>query len=127
MNLEAYVHSLSSQREGHLCLLEASGADRPTVDRLAGLNLCTSWRRSSRRSTCTSIHLDTVLNAELGSVFEELILKFAEQSNDTTGEHFTLRESPFPVPRTSTRPVLLPSTSSTLNHLPLDNRTSRSL
>ena len=38
MNLEAYVHSLSSQREGHLCLLEASGADRPlkeVVEQLA--------------------------------------------------------------------------------------------
>jgi type I restriction enzyme M protein len=28
----------------------------------------------------------------MGSVFEELIVKFAEASNETAGEHFTPRE-----------------------------------
>ncbi|WP_230370342.1 N-6 DNA methylase [Paludibacterium denitrificans] len=31
-------------------------------------------------------------NAQMGLVFEELIRKFAEISNETAGEHFTPRE-----------------------------------
>lgn len=38
------------------------------------------------------LHPDTVSNAEMGTVFEELIRKFAEISNETAGEHFTPRE-----------------------------------
>ena len=38
------------------------------------------------------LHPDVVSNAEMGAVFEELIRKFAELSNETTGEHFTPRE-----------------------------------
>ncbi|MBZ5591821.1 MAG: type I restriction-modification system subunit M [Acidobacteriia bacterium] len=34
----------------------------------------------------------TVSNHEMGTIFEELIRKFAEQSNETAGEHFTPRE-----------------------------------
>ena len=38
------------------------------------------------------LHPDAVTNAEMGAVFEELIRKFAELSNETAGEHFTPRE-----------------------------------
>jgi len=38
------------------------------------------------------LHPDTVSNAQMGTVFEELIRKFAELSNETAGEHFTPRE-----------------------------------
>ena len=38
------------------------------------------------------LHPDVVSNAEMGTVFEELIRKFAELSNETAGEHFTPRE-----------------------------------
>ena len=38
------------------------------------------------------LHPDTVSNADMGLVFEELIRKFAELSNETAGEHFTPRE-----------------------------------
>jgi type I restriction enzyme M protein len=38
------------------------------------------------------LHPDVVSNAQMGSVFEELIRKFAEASNATAGEHFTPRE-----------------------------------
>ena len=38
------------------------------------------------------LHPDVVSNADMGLVFEELIRKFAEQSNETAGEHFTPRE-----------------------------------
>jgi type I restriction enzyme M protein len=38
------------------------------------------------------LHPDVVSNDQMGSVFEELIRKFAELSNETAGEHFTPRE-----------------------------------
>jgi len=38
------------------------------------------------------LHPDVVSNAQMGTVFEELIRKFAEASNATAGEHFTPRE-----------------------------------
>jgi type I restriction enzyme M protein len=38
------------------------------------------------------LHPATVSNAQMGTVFEELIRKFAELSNETAGEHFTPRE-----------------------------------
>jgi type I restriction enzyme M protein len=38
------------------------------------------------------LHPDTVSNEEMGYIFEELIRKFAELSNETAGEHFTPRE-----------------------------------
>jgi type I restriction enzyme M protein len=38
------------------------------------------------------LHPERVDNASMGSVFEELIRKFAEISNGTAGEHFTPRE-----------------------------------
>ena len=38
------------------------------------------------------LHPDVVDNASMGHVFEELIRKFAEISNETAGEHFTPRE-----------------------------------
>ncbi|MBK1684843.1 type I restriction-modification system subunit M [Rhodoferax fermentans] len=38
------------------------------------------------------LHPNNVSNAEMGAVFEELIRKFAELSNETAGEHFTPRE-----------------------------------
>jgi type I restriction enzyme M protein len=38
------------------------------------------------------LHPNVVSNADMGSLFEELIRKFAELSNETAGEHFTPRE-----------------------------------
>ncbi|GAA1412640.1 hypothetical protein AUR04nite_09850 [Glutamicibacter uratoxydans] len=38
------------------------------------------------------LHPGSVSNAEMGHIFEELIRKFAEASNETAGEHFTPRE-----------------------------------
>ncbi|HEX3868230.1 MAG TPA: type I restriction-modification system subunit M N-terminal domain-containing protein, partial [Gemmatimonadaceae bacterium] len=38
------------------------------------------------------LHPSVVSNAQMGAVFEELIRKFAELSNETAGEHFTPRE-----------------------------------
>jgi type I restriction enzyme M protein len=38
------------------------------------------------------LHPSAVSNAQMGAVFEELIRRFAELSNETAGEHFTPRE-----------------------------------
>jgi type I restriction enzyme M protein len=38
------------------------------------------------------LHPDALSNHEMGLVFEELIRKFAEASNETAGEHFTPRD-----------------------------------
>lgn len=40
----------------------------------------------------TDLSLDTVSNHDMGLVFEELIRRFAEGSNETAGEHFTPRD-----------------------------------
>ena len=38
------------------------------------------------------LHPDDVSNEQMGQVFEELIRRFAESSNETAGDHFTPRE-----------------------------------
>ena len=38
------------------------------------------------------LHPDSISNHQMGLVFEELIRKFAEASNETAGEHFTPRD-----------------------------------
>jgi type I restriction enzyme M protein len=38
------------------------------------------------------LHPDKISNHEMGLVFEELIRRFAEASNETAGEHFTPRD-----------------------------------
>jgi len=42
--------------------------------------------------TRVDLHPDKVSNHEMGMIFEELIRKFSEQSNEEAGEHFTPRE-----------------------------------
>ncbi|MFF1605779.1 N-6 DNA methylase [Streptomyces mirabilis] len=42
--------------------------------------------------TDLDLHPDVVPNHNMGYIFEELIRRFAEQSNETAGEHFTPRE-----------------------------------
>ena len=39
------------------------------------------------------LHPDSVPNSKMGDLFEELIRKFAEASNETAGEHFTPRDA----------------------------------
>lgn len=40
----------------------------------------------------TDLHPEAVSNLQMGYMFEELIRRFSEQSNETAGEHFTPRE-----------------------------------
>jgi type I restriction enzyme M protein len=45
-----------------------------------------------KRFASIDLHPNEVSNIEMGYIFEELIRKFAEISNETAGEHFTPRE-----------------------------------
>lgn len=45
-----------------------------------------------QRFAAVDLHPESVPNAQMGHIFEELIRKFAEASNETAGEHFTPRE-----------------------------------
>lgn len=45
-----------------------------------------------QRFAAVDLHPDAVDNHLMGSVFEDLIRRFAEQANETAGEHFTPRE-----------------------------------
>jgi type I restriction enzyme M protein len=46
----------------------------------------------AERFANVDLHPEKVSNSQMGLVFEELIRKFAEISNETAGEHFTPRE-----------------------------------
>ncbi|WP_045227329.1 type I restriction-modification system subunit M [Methyloterricola oryzae] len=59
------------------------------IDRLAKAGLL---YQVAEKFAHIDLHPDTVSNSQMGLVFEELIRKFAEISNETAGEHFTPRE-----------------------------------
>ena len=59
------------------------------IDRLQKANLL---YLVAEKFANVDLHPDRVSNAQMGLVFEELIRKFAELSNETAGEHFTPRE-----------------------------------
>lgn len=59
------------------------------VERLAKSGLL---YQVTERFANVDLHPDKVSNSQMGLVFEELIRKFAEISNETAGEHFTPRE-----------------------------------
>jgi len=59
------------------------------VERLAKANLL---YLVTEKFANIDLHPEVVSNAQMGLVFEELIRKFAELSNETAGEHFTPRE-----------------------------------
>jgi len=59
------------------------------VERLAKANLL---YLVTEKFANIDLHPDIVSNEQMGTVFEELIRKFAELSNETAGEHFTPRE-----------------------------------
>lgn len=59
------------------------------VERLAKSGLL---YQVAEKFTQIDLHPERVSNLQMGLVFEELIRKFAEISNETAGEHFTPRE-----------------------------------
>jgi len=77
------------------------GFDPGTYDVIAKFELETQIRRLERsnllykvvsRFCDLDLHPDRVSNLEMGYVYEELIRRFSELSNETAGEHFTPRE-----------------------------------
>src|SRR3989344_4368062 len=61
------------------------------ITRLAKANLLFLLIKKFSESK-VDLHPDIVSNHEMGMIFEELIRKFAEQSNEEAGEHFTPRD-----------------------------------
>lgn len=59
------------------------------IERLSKANLL---YLVTEKFTNIDLHPDVIDNAQMGLVFEELIRRFAELSNETAGEHFTPRE-----------------------------------
>lgn len=59
------------------------------IERLDSANLLF---RIVKKFLDVDLHPDTVSNREMGYIFEELIRKFSEISNETAGEHFTPRD-----------------------------------
>ncbi len=56
------------------------------------LQKCGLLYRVTEQFSKFNLHPDALDNAQMGLVFEELLRKFAELSNETAGEHFTPRE-----------------------------------
>tara|TARA_R110002049_G_scaffold120733_2_gene275356 strand:- start:6016 stop:8031 length:2016 start_codon:yes stop_codon:yes gene_type:complete len=62
------------------------------TDQLKRLNDAGLLWKVFERFTEIDLHPKTVSNIEMGYLFEELIRRFSEISNETAGEHFTPRE-----------------------------------
>lgn len=84
-NLDAYVAAFSPSVRDVFERFELA----TQVDRLAKAGLL---YQVTQKFAQVDLHPDRVDNHQMGLVFEELIRKFAELSNETAGEHFTPRE-----------------------------------
>ena len=85
-NLRDYIRGFSDNAREILEAFELYAQ----IERLDKANLL--YRVVSRFAEDIDLHPDRVSNTEMGYVFEELIRKFSEISNETAGEHFTPRE-----------------------------------
>jgi len=84
-NLRAYMHAFSPAVRD----IFESFEFHIQIDRLAKSGLL---YLVTEKFANIDLHPKAVSNAQMGAVFEELIRKFAELSNETAGEHFTPRE-----------------------------------
>lgn len=84
-NLFAYVQGFSAAVRD----IFERFAFQAQIERLAKAGLL---YQVAERFANVDLHPDRVSNSQMGLVFEELIRKFAEISNETAGEHFTPRE-----------------------------------
>ncbi|MFF2128581.1 N-6 DNA methylase [Streptomyces olivochromogenes] len=84
-NLQIYVGAFSDNAREVLDKYEFN----QQVKKLDGANLL---YQVIGKFTDLDLHPDVVPNHNMGYIFEELIRRFAEQSNETAGEHFTPRE-----------------------------------
>lgn len=84
-NLRAYIQSFSPAVRD----IFESFEFHTQIERLAKADLL---YLVTEKFANIDLHPDVVSNARMGAVFEELIRRFAELSNETAGEHFTPRE-----------------------------------
>jgi type I restriction enzyme M protein len=84
-NLVEYIHGFSANARD---IVEHFRFEEQIV-RLDGSNLLFLL---VKRFATVDLHPARVSNLDMGYVFEELIRRFSEQSNETAGEHFTPRE-----------------------------------
>jgi type I restriction enzyme M protein len=84
-NLRNYINGFSKNARN---ILEHFNFD-DHIERLDKANLL---YLIVKRFAEVDLHPETVPNIEMGYIFEELIRKFADLSNETAGEHFTPRE-----------------------------------
>ncbi|GAB3328596.1 class I SAM-dependent DNA methyltransferase [Micromonospora halotolerans] len=85
LNLRAYIGGFSP---GAVDVLDKYGFDTQ-ISRLAEAGLL---YQVVAKFADIDLHPDVVSNHQMGYVFEELIRRFSEISNETAGEHFTPRE-----------------------------------
>ena len=84
-NLKSYIQGFSPEVRDIFSRFEFEA----TVERLYKANLLYLVLEKFAE---INLHPSSVTNTQMGYVFEELIRKFAEISNETAGEHFTPRE-----------------------------------
>ncbi|MGY1659635.1 N-6 DNA methylase [Geodermatophilus sp. SYSU D00705] len=84
-NLTAYIAGFSP---GALEAITRFGFD----DQIKRLDEAGLLYQVVARFADIDLHPDAVSNLAMGYIFEELIRRFSEQSNETAGEHFTPRE-----------------------------------
>lgn len=84
-NLQVYVGAFSENARGVLDRFDFA----QQIKRLDNANLL---YQVIGKFTDLDLRPEAVSNHNMGYVFEELIRRFAEQSNETAGEHFTPRE-----------------------------------
>jgi type I restriction enzyme M protein len=85
MNLQVYVGAFSDNAQGVLERFEFA----QQIKRLDSAGLL---YKVIGKFTDLDLRPEVVPNHNMGYIFEELIRRFAEQSNETAGEHFTPRE-----------------------------------
>ena len=84
-NLKNYINGFSKNARA---ILEHFNFN-DHIERLDKANLL---YKVIKRFAEIDLHPDKIRNIEMGYIFEELIRKFADMSNETAGEHFTPRE-----------------------------------
>jgi type I restriction enzyme M protein len=84
-NLEAYVQGFSAEVRDIFERFEFANQ----VEKLAKAKLL---YQVAEKFAGIDLHPDRVSSSQMGLVFEELIRKFAEASNETAGDHFTPRD-----------------------------------
>ena len=85
-NLRAYIHGFSPEAHARSSTSSTSPPRSPGSTRPSS----STW--SCRKFAEIDLHPDRVSNLEMGYLYEELIRRFSELSNETAGEHFTPRE-----------------------------------